>query len=182
MVHKISHARSWSSRRPSRLSAERPGRYRRSGQGGVDRPAGRAGLVQRGRPVRAAAPGQRGPPTPPRCLHAWVTQVVNDAASFIDTDLPAGVKIALNQSGKVAYEPGSTGRRSPTIGNSSGATTSRGSRTTAQRQDHRDPGLCGEHAAVELLFQLNLVDTRQDLDAWSGEARVTKQDPKRTRG
>ena len=25
------------------------------------------------------------------------------------------------------------------------------------------------------VFQLNLVDTRQDIDAWSGEAQVTKQ-------
>ena len=25
------------------------------------------------------------------------------------------------------------------------------------------------------IFQLNLVDTRQDIDAWSGEAAVTKQ-------
>ena len=107
-----------------------------------------------------------------------VTRVVNDTTQRIDTDLlTQKVKIALQQSGKVAF-------------------ASKDSRA-GEVADYRDfkagddaPRLpdyvlngkilevrssAGRVKQSSFVFQLNLVDTRQDLDAWSGEAEVTKQ-------
>ena len=110
-----------------------------------------------------------------------VTRVVNDTTQRVDTDLlTQKVKIALQQSGKVAF-------------------ASRDSRSTevADYRDFKDgrdaPRLpdyvlngkiieirasAGRTKQSSYVFQLNLVDTRQDIDAWSGEAEVTKKGTK----
>lgn len=115
------------------------------------------------------------PTTPAR---VEVTRVVNDTTQRVDTDLlTQKVKIALQQSGKVAF-------------------ASRDSRSTevADYRDFKDgrdaPRLpdyvlngkileirasAGRTKQSSFIFQLNLVDTRQDVDAWSGEAEVTKK-------
>ncbi|MEE2973467.1 MAG: hypothetical protein VX672_10100 [Planctomycetota bacterium] len=115
------------------------------------------------------------PATPAR---VEVTRVVNDTTQRVDTDLlTQKVKIALSQSGKVAF-------------------TSQDSRAS-EVADYRDfkrgddePRLpdyvlngkiieirssAGSMKQSSFVFQLNLVDTRRDLDAWSGEAEVTKK-------
>ena len=118
------------------------------------------------------------PTTPAR---VEVTRVVNDTTQRVDTDLlTQKVKIALQQSGKVAF-------------------ASRDSRSTevADYRDFKDgrdaPRLpdyvlngkiielrasAGRTKQSSFVFQLNLVDTRQDVDAWSGEAEVTKKGTK----
>lgn len=110
-----------------------------------------------------------------------VTRVVNDTTQRVDTDLlTQKVKIALQQSGKVAF-------------------AARDARSTevADYRDFKDgrdaPRLpdyvlngkilevrasAGKVRQSSFVFQLNLVDTREDIDAWSGEAEVTKKGTK----
>jgi PBP1b-binding outer membrane lipoprotein LpoB len=118
------------------------------------------------------------PTTPAR---VEVTRVVNDTTQRVDTDLlTQKVKIALQQSGKVAF-----------------ASTDSRAGEVADYRDFKDgkdkPRLpdyvlngkiieirasAGRTKQSSYVFQLNLVDTRQDIDAWSGEAEVTKKGSK----
>ena len=110
-----------------------------------------------------------------------VTRVVNDTSVRVDTDfLTQKIKIALQQTGKVAF-------------------TSRDPKAK-EVADYRDfvadkdkPRLpyfvlngkilelraqAGSTKQASFVFQMNLVRTTDDIDAWSGEAQVTKKGTK----
>ena len=121
------------------------------------------------------------PATPAR---VEVTRVVNDTTQRVDTDLlTQKVKIALQQSGKVAFA--STDQRSTEVADyrdfKSGNDAPRLPDFVLNGKILEIRASAGSVKQSSFVFQLNLVDTRQDLDAWSGEAEVTKQGTRNAR-
>ena len=115
------------------------------------------------------------PATPAR---VEVTRVVNDTTQRVDTDLlTQKVKIALQQSGKVAFA--STDRRSTEVADyrdfKAGNDAPRLPDFVLNGKILEIRASAGSMKQSSFIFQLNMVDTRQDIDAWSGEAEVTKK-------
>ena len=118
------------------------------------------------------------PATPAR---VEVTRVVNDTTERVDTDLlTQKVKIALQQSGKVAFA--STDRRSTEVADyrdfKAGNDAPRLPDFVLNGKILEIRASAGSVKQSSFVFQLNMVDTRQDIDAWSGEAEVTKKGTK----
>lgn len=114
-----------------------------------------------------------------------VTRVVNDTSVRVDTDfLTQKIKIALQQTGKIAF-------------------TSRDPKAK-EVADYRDfvddkdkPRLpyfvlngkileiraqAGSTRQSSFVFQMNLVRTTDNVDAWSGEAQITKKGTRNSKG
>lgn len=110
-----------------------------------------------------------------------VTRVVNDTTQRVDTDLlTQKVKIALQQSGKVAFAA-----RDPRSTEVADYRDFKDGRDAPRLPDYVLNGKilevrasAGKVRQSSFVFQLNLVDTREDIDAWSGEAEVTKKGTK----
>lgn len=107
-----------------------------------------------------------------------VTRVVNDTTQRVDTDLlTQKVKIALQQSGKVAFASRDT--RSTEVADyrdfKNGTDAPRLPDYVLNGKIIEIRASAGKLKQSSYVFQLNLVDTRQDIDAWSGEAEVTKK-------
>ena len=115
------------------------------------------------------------PTTPAR---VEVTRIVNDTTQRIDTDLlTQKLKISLRQSGKVVFA--STDSRSSEVADyrdfKAGEDRPRLPDYVINGKIIEVRSTAGKLRQSSFVFQLNLVDTRQDIDAWSGEADVTKQ-------
>lgn len=117
----------------------------------------------------------RAPVSPAR---VEVTRVVNDTTQRVDTDLlTQKVKIALQQSGKVVFA--STDARSGEVADyrdfKEGEDRPRLPDYVINGKILEIRASAGSVRQSSFVFQLNLVDTREDIDAWSGEAEVTKK-------
>lgn len=107
-----------------------------------------------------------------------VTRVVNDTTQRIDTDLlTQKMKISLQQSGRVVFA--STDSRAGEVADyrdfKAGDDQPRLPDYVINGKIIEVRSTAGKVKQSSYVFQLNLVDTRQDIDAWSGEAQVTKQ-------
>ena len=115
------------------------------------------------------------PVTPAR---VEVTRVINDTTQRIDTDLlTQKIKIALQQSGKVAFA--SSDARANEVADyedfKAGDDAPRLPFFVINGKILEIRASAGSTKQSSFVFQLNLVNTAQSLDAWSGEAEVTKQ-------
>ncbi|MAD18776.1 MAG: hypothetical protein CMJ52_00930 [Planctomycetaceae bacterium] len=115
------------------------------------------------------------PVTPAR---VEVTRVINDTTQRIDTDLlTQKIKIALQQSGKVAFA--SSDARANEVADyedfKAGDDAPRLPFFVINGKILEIRASAGATKQSSFVFQLNLVNTAQSLDAWSGEAEVTKQ-------
>ncbi|RPG19172.1 MAG: hypothetical protein CBB69_005735 [Phycisphaera sp. TMED9] len=115
-------------------------------------------------------------PTKPARIE--VTRVVNDTAQRIDTDLlTQKIKIALQQSGKVAFAS-SDGRANEVADYrdfKAGEDAPRLPFFIINGKILEIRASAGSTKQSSFIFQLNLVNTVESIDAWSGEAEVTKQ-------
>ncbi len=107
-----------------------------------------------------------------------VTRVINDTTQRIDTDLlTQKIKIALQQSGKVAFA--SSDARANEVADyedfKAGDDAPRLPYFVINGKILEIRTSAGSTKQSSFIFQLNLVNTAQSLDAWSGEAEVTKQ-------
>ena len=110
-----------------------------------------------------------------------ITRIVNDSTVRFDTDLlTQKIKIALQQTGEVAFT----------------STDSRAKDVTAKKDkvNNKNPlrlpyytlngkileirAAAGRTKQSSFVFQMNLVRTNDDIDAWSGEAEITKKGTK----
>jgi hypothetical protein len=115
---------------------------------------------------------------PVRPARVEVTRVVNDTTQRIDTDLlTQKIKIALQQSGKVAFA--SSDARANEVADyqdfKAGDDAPRLPYFVINGKILEIRSSAGSTRQSSFVFQLNLVNTAQSLDAWSGEAEVTKQ-------
>jgi penicillin-binding protein activator len=115
-------------------------------------------------------------PTKPARIE--VTRVVNDTAQRIDTDLlTQKIKIALQQSGKVAFA--SSDARANEVADyrefKAGEDAPRLPFFVINGKILEIRASAGSTKQSSFVFQLNLVNTVESVDAWSGEAEVTKQ-------
>ena len=107
-----------------------------------------------------------------------VTRVINDTTQRIDTDLlTQKIKIALQQSGKVAFA--SSDARANEVADyeefKAGDDAPRLPYFVINGKILEIRASAGSTKQSSFVFQLNLVNASQSLDAWSGEAEVTKQ-------
>ncbi|MDA0295978.1 MAG: hypothetical protein O3A19_05805 [Planctomycetota bacterium] len=107
-----------------------------------------------------------------------VTRVVNDTAQRIDTDLlTQKIKIALTQSGKVVFASSDT--RANEVADyrdfKAGDDAPRLPFFVINGKILEIRSSAGSTKQSSFVFQLNLVNTVESIDAWSGEAEVTKQ-------
>ena len=115
---------------------------------------------------------------PTKPARVEVTRIVNDTTQRIDTDLlTQKMKISLRQSGKVVFA--STDSRAGEVADyrdfKAGDDRPRLPDYVINGKIIEVRANAGKLRQSSYVFQLNLVDTRQDIDAWSGEAEVTKQ-------
>ena len=110
-----------------------------------------------------------------------ITRIVNDSTVRFDTDLlTQKIKIALQQTGKVEFT--STDARAKNVtATKDGVSNQNPLRLpyyTLNGKILEIRATAGKTKQSSYIFQMNLVRTNDDVDAWSGEAEITKKGTK----
>lgn len=107
-----------------------------------------------------------------------LTRIVNDSTMRVDTDLlTQKIKISMQQTGKVEFT--STDARAKAVTSTKDKVNNRAPLRlpfyTLNGKILEVRVSAGRTRQTSFVFQMNLVRTNDDVDAWSGEAQITKK-------